>query len=64
MWQVVVGNIGTVYQGNNQDKATATYHEYVRLSRCNLGRGGGESVVIFRSDGSVLFEYTGSNPTQ
>lgn len=57
-WQVVVGNIGTVYDGNSQDEAIKTYNEYVAQSKERKGRAAGESVVLFRDDGSILFEHT------
>jgi hypothetical protein len=61
MYQVVCGNIGTVYQGNNQDEALKTYYEYVGLSNRYYNMATGEDVVIFREDGSILFEHAGSN---
>jgi hypothetical protein len=68
-YQVVCGNIGTVYDGNNQDLACRTYEDYVSDSKRGIGRAAGEDVCLFRSDGSILFEYQGTltqseQPTQ
>jgi len=57
---VMVGNIGCVYRGDNIGQAIKTYTEYVLLSQKGVGRAAGEDVVIFRNDGSLLFEFRGS----
>lgn len=58
-WEVVVGNIGTVYDGSNGFEATKEYNQYVRLSKDNYGRVAGESVILFRDD-DVYKEYYGT----
>ena len=59
MYAVVVGNIGTVYQGDDFETAFATYDEYVEQSKSGVGRAAGESVCIF-FDGEMTSEYVGS----
>lgn len=59
-YEVIVGNIGTVYQGNNGFEATKEYNQYVRLSKDNYGRAAGEDVTIIR-DNDVYKEYYGDN---
>lgn len=52
----MVGNIGTVYSGNNFMVASSKYSAYVKQSKANVGRAGSESVVMFH-DGEVRYEY-------
>lgn len=59
-YQVIVGNIGTVYAGPSKRKANAAFKEYVELSRQNYGRAAGESVTYF-DDEEVIDEYYGTN---
>ncbi len=58
-YEVVVGNIGTVYEGQNKDSARRAYGTYVRASQSGSGRGSGEDVTMFE-DGEICREYTGS----
>ena len=55
-WQVIVGNIGTVYDGANGFTARQDYDAYVGLSRAPYGRASGESVVLFRG-GEIELEH-------
>ena len=55
-FEVVVGNIGTVYSGNNYMQATAKYSSYVKDSKAQYGRAAGESVVLFHH-GHIRAEY-------
>ena len=57
-YQVIVGNIGTVYDGSNQTKANGIYDEYVQMSKDNYGRAGGESVTLME-DGEPIAEHFG-----
>jgi len=57
-YEVVVGNIGTVYDGNNPVEARKDYGEYVKQSKNGYGRAAGESVTIFK-DGDVHLEHIG-----
>jgi hypothetical protein len=59
-WEVIVGNIGSVYRGESSDEAVSTYREYVKQSQSGRGRAGGEPVTLFR-DGEIYREHMGSN---
>lgn len=48
-YEVIVGNIGTVYKGGDKQVAIATFEEYKRQSADGYGRAAGEPV-------SLLFE--------
>lgn len=48
-YEVIVGNIGTVFHGKDCDKAHDTYHEYVKISKKGRGRVGGESVTLMEN---------------
>jgi len=52
-YEVIVGNIGTVYDGSDRDEAEDTFDEYVRQSKSGRGRAGGESVVLMKDDEPV-----------
>ena len=58
-YEVVVGNIGTVYSGPSQVKAAADHKEYVDQSRTGYGRASGESVTTF-IDGEIFEHYEGN----
>ena len=45
-YQVICGNIGTVYDGNDMIEANRTYGEYKRQSTDGHGRAAGESVTL------------------
>lgn len=49
-WQVIVGNVGTVYDGDNGFEANKLYNHYVSLSKRNYGRAGQEAVHLFKDD--------------
>jgi len=55
-YQVIVGNLGTVYDGNNMIEANKTYGIYKRQSLAGYGRAGGESVTLFDHD-DIKFEH-------
>lgn len=55
-YEVVVGNIGTVYSGHSKAKATLEYNGYVRDSKFGPGRASGESVTLF-IDGEIGRDY-------
>ena len=55
-WQVVVGNIGTVYDGDDVGEADLTFRGYVKASASGLGRGAHEGVTIFQ-DGEPAKEH-------
>jgi hypothetical protein len=64
-WEVVVGNVGTVYSGPDGFKAKQTYAQYVHTSRTAKGsRAFGEPVTLFKN-GDILpgHDYLGKKET-
>ena len=57
-YEVIVGNIGMVYRGDNERQAMGTYLSYKELSKAGYGRAAGETVTLL-SSGEPLFEYQG-----
>ena len=57
-WVVIVGNIGTVYDGTNGFAARQEYSVYVGLSRAPYGRASGESITLLRDDDVALEHAT------
>lgn len=57
-YQVIVGNLGTVYDGANPIEARREFGEMKRMSQAPLGRASGEPVTLMM-DGEPLkgFEY-------
>jgi hypothetical protein len=60
MYEVTVGNVGTVMVGTDNIRAHAEYNAYVKLSRDGVGRMAGEPVVLFR-DGVALANWKGGS---
>jgi len=58
-YQVIVGNIGTVYDGASFIEARDAYSVYRRLSRANCGRASGESVTML-CDNEIKWEHIGT----
>ena len=58
-YQVVVGNIGYVYDGSNYMQARAKYASYVKDSKNNYGRAAGEPVTLLHN-GEIAAEYFGT----
>lgn len=58
-FEVIVGNIGTVYSGNNYMQAQTKYSAYVKQSREEYGRAAGETVTLFHN-GEIRSEYQGT----
>lgn len=58
-YTVIVGNIGTAYNGTSRKVAENTFDEYVLQSERNIGRAAGESVTLMM-DGEVIREHLGS----
>jgi len=56
-FQVIVGNIGTVYHGTNRKEAERTFTEYQKLSHEAYGRGSKEDVTLLM-DGKIIKERT------
>lgn len=58
-FEVLVGNIGCVYSGNDHDGALKDFHEYVSQSMSGYGRAGNESVVLIRDGEPINGHYPG-----
>lgn len=58
-YNVIVGNVGSVYAGKSKREAMLTAKCYEDRSRDNRGRCAGESVTVLR-DGEVIWEYLGT----
>lgn len=61
-YQVIVGNIGTVYDGKNMIDANRTYGEYKRQSQSGYGRAGGEDVTLMDNN-EIKYEHLGDQDT-
>jgi hypothetical protein len=58
-YEVIVGNIGTVYSGPRLREALEAYAEYARQSRDLKGcRAYGEDVTMFK-DGEIVYQHAG-----
>lgn len=55
-WEVIVGNVGTTYNGVLEEEARASFSEYVKLSKESTGRASGEDVTL-RHDDRTVEEY-------
>lgn len=56
-YQVIVGNIGTVYDGGDLNKAMENYKSYVAMSKLPAGRASGEDVTLM-DNGEPTREYS------
>jgi len=56
-YEVVVGNVGRVYNGTSKREADKVYHDYCKMSRSGYGRAGGEEVGLF-VDGELEDSYS------
>jgi hypothetical protein len=54
--KVVVGNVGTVYEGLYLEEARASFDEYVPISESGKGRAGDEEVTLF-TNGEIEREH-------
>lgn len=54
--EIIVGNVGTVYAGDDDKAAQTTFDEYVAISRAGYGRAGSEPVTWF-TGGEIGAEY-------
>jgi hypothetical protein len=59
-YEVVCGNVGSVYAGHNKAQAIKAFNTYVESSKAECGRAGGEDVTLFQN-GEIAREYIGSN---
>lgn len=55
-YEVIVGNIGTVYEGHNKAAALRYYETYVKHSKEQYGRASNEPVTVMM-DGDIMVEY-------
>jgi hypothetical protein len=62
-FQVLVGNIGHVYDGANYMQAMCCYQRYVKDSKAPYGRASGEPVTLFHN-GEIRCEYYPNNCDQ
>jgi hypothetical protein len=58
-FEVIVGNIGSVYSGPSLVEAHRIFDEYVSQSRSGYGRAGGETVTLVLSGGDAIKEFVG-----
>ena len=58
-YTVIVGNVGTIYDGTNRTIAHERYRTYVKLSREGYGRVAGEPVTLMHGD-EIVKEYNGT----
>lgn len=56
-YELIVGNIGTVYRGPSEAIAVAEYDDYVEISKSGYGRAAGEEITLFK-DGEIIKEHT------
>ena len=54
-YQVIVGNVGIVYDGDDGAEAQENYNEYAKQSQEGYGRASNEQVTLF-VDGEVALE--------
>ena len=59
-WEVIVGNVGTVFDGTRESAARQAYKDYVIKSKSGNGRAGGEDVTLMKN-GEPVDEHFGSN---
>ncbi len=58
-YEVIVGNVGSVYHGESRDEALKTYRSYVESSREHVGsRCYGEEVYLL-ADSEIERQHTG-----
>ncbi len=58
-YTVVVGNVGTVYDGTSRARADGNFNDYVKASKAPFGRAAGEHVVMMADD-EIVREHVGS----
>jgi hypothetical protein len=58
IYQIIVSNVGTVYDGRDQKEAYGYYEQSVDASELGTGRSGGETVTMME-DGEVKYEHVG-----
>jgi len=56
MYEVIVGNVGTVHTGNDEREALLIFSTYVDRSKAGRGRCGTEEVTLMK-DGDIAKQY-------
>lgn len=59
MFEVIVGNVGTVYTGEDCGTAMELFLSYQQESKKGYGRASGESVTLMQ-DGEIMYEHAGT----
>jgi hypothetical protein len=49
-YEVIVGNIGTVYSGSNYEEAEEEYKDYLDASQSPYGKASGEEVTFLKDN--------------
>lgn len=63
-YEVIVGNIGTVYDGQNRREAGIHVRAYIASSKFPIGRASGEPVTLLvNGDVEFEFQWTGNTET-
>jgi hypothetical protein len=57
-YEVIVGNIGSVYKSTSKETALELYRHYIILSDNGLGRAANEDVRLF-ANGELVSEHKG-----
>lgn len=60
IYSVVAGNVGTVYSGTEEERATEMYYKYVEMSKDGVGRIAGGDVAL-TLNGEIIEEFSGAN---
>lgn len=55
-YELYVGNIGNVWDGDDSKEATHLFDQYSYRSKLGIGRAGGEAVILFE-DGDIKQEH-------
>lgn len=58
--EIIVGNVGKVYEGEKGNEALKVFLQYSSLSKRDYGRCAGESIQWYK-DSDIHREYLGSN---
>lgn len=56
-YEVIVGNVGTVYRGTQRWEALVAYRTYRLQSYFDVGRTGNEEITLIE-DGELIYQYT------
>lgn len=62
-YELIVGNIGCVFESNNLKECLKKFRAYRTQSESGVGRAGGEDVTLLE-EGEPVKEFFGSNNTE